>query len=170
MRSTDTSSHILSFAIAFAIITVLSRITLFWDLPGAAIVATPAWGIAGALLLAGIALLRERKDLRTLTLTPLGFGWGLVFLFFTDWLCRRYSLFQGPAFRGEILLGALVTFALLRRRSLSPFPLLPGLAALLLFCVFLAESNSRLLFSDDHTVFFFRLSLLKEKFPQIPAL
>jgi hypothetical protein len=77
-------------------------------------------------------------------------------------------LFEGPAIRGEILIGALVMFALLRRWWGTFLLYLPLASAALLVWSFAIASDGHLLFSDDHAMFLFRLKLLKENFPSIP--
>ena len=93
---------------------------------------------------------------------------GLFAIFLTDWIVRPWSFFQGPSIRGELILVAFIAYGLLgirwKRYSLC-FPLFS--IGLILWSFFL-ESRGRLLFSDDHAMFIFRLKLLAENFPNIP--
>jgi hypothetical protein len=93
---------------------------------------------------------------------------GIAALFFSDWLTRPYSLFQGPDIRGELLLGALIVWGFLKRGWRPLLLALPVIASLLATWSFFLRSNGALLFSDDHAMFLFRLKLLKENFPFIP--
>jgi hypothetical protein len=93
---------------------------------------------------------------------------GLILIFFSGWLCRPYNLFQGPSIRGPLILATIIAAVLplsaWRRLLLAS----PVVASLLFVYSFFAESQGRLLFADDHAMFFFRLQLLKENFPSIP--
>ena len=93
---------------------------------------------------------------------------GVAALFFSDWLTRPYSLFQGPDIRGELFLGALIVGGVMKRGWRPLLLVLPAIASLLATWSFFLRSNGALLFSDDHTMFLFRLKLLKENFPFIP--
>lgn len=93
---------------------------------------------------------------------------GLVAILVSDWICRPWGLYQGPLIRGEIVVGALAMYALLRgpwQRVLLFWPI--ATVAMIIWSFFLASRGS-ILFSDDHAMFLFRLKLLKENFPQIP--
>ncbi len=112
-----------------------------------------------AVMIGGKAALRFR---------PEGFALGMPALFFTDWLSRGYNFFQGPNIRGEILLlGLLGTWLIIRLGRLS-LTILPWLTSLVCFYAFFHEAQGRLLFSDDHASFQFRLQSLKDNFPVIP--
>lgn len=104
------------------------------------------------------------RDFTDLFVWPLG----LFSVFLTDWIVRPWSFFQGPSIRGELILAGLAAYALLgirwKRYSLG----LPIFSIAVIFWSFLLESHGRLLFSDDHAMFIFRLKLLIENFPNIP--
>jgi hypothetical protein len=123
------------------------------------------------ILLVGVAMVVVGFLKRSTTPSPISY-WpytcGLFLVFFSDWLTRGYNFFQGPSIRGEILLFSVISAFILSNARLSLFRVMPILAGLLLFFSFLIESDGRILFSDDHSVFFYRLSLLKEQFPSIP--
>lgn len=93
---------------------------------------------------------------------------GLAAIWLSDWICRPWGLFPGPTVRGELIIGTVATFALLRGPWRTFFLWWPLFSIALLFWSFNLASQGALLFSDDHTMFLFRLKLLKEHFPRIP--
>lgn len=94
------------------------------------------------------------------------FPWIIIF---TSWLTLSYNLLRGPSIRGEILLFGIVAAISIRRSAwLKYIYLLPLITGAGLAIVFLNSADGRLLFSDDHSVFFYRLQLLKKFFPSIP--
>jgi hypothetical protein len=95
-------------------------------------------------------------------------AFGLIAIYFSDWLGRPWGFFASPLIRGELLLGIGVMHLLLKGQWSRFFAALPIASALLLLWSFDVASNDRLLFSDDHTMFMFRLRLLRENFPSIP--
>lgn len=100
--------------------------------------------------------------------SPFVWNFGLVLIFLSAWLCRPYSFFQAPWFRKEIALAAVVAYAMTYTSWRRFFVALPLITSLLSVVTFFTESAGRLLFSDDHAMFIFRLKLLKENFPFIP--
>ena len=92
----------------------------------------------------------------------------LALVFISDWMSRPYNLLQGPIIRGEIIIFSIFTFYILSKKLERLFNLLPILTILTCAAVFLQVSAGRLIFSDDHGVFLFRLHLLKQNFPFIP--
>lgn len=142
------------------------------DLP--AIIPSGRFLILPALLLASFvgwrAVTLHRRPLVTLTdLThPVAWCGGLLALFFSDWFSRPYNLFQGPSIRGELILAAALTWALLQRGLTPLLRFLPIAASLVAIWSFFLRSQGNVLFSDDHAMFLFRLKLLKENFPFIP--
>jgi hypothetical protein len=96
-------------------------------------------------------------------------SFGLIIIFLSDWLVRPWGLFKGPAIRGEILVGAMICYLLMRKQLWSRFfSIWPLIVSGLLIWSFYLAANGMLLFSDDHPMFLFRLKLLKENFPNIP--
>ncbi len=94
---------------------------------------------------------------------------GLLIILLSDWLVRPWGLFKGPTIRGEILVGAIICYLLMRKRIwIQFFSIWPLIASGLLIWSFYLAANGMLLFSDDHPMFLFRLKLLKENFPNIP--
>jgi len=92
----------------------------------------------------------------------------LPILFFSDWLDRRFILYVGYTIRGELLLSAICMYLLLHFRQ---HPLLKSIllaCPILLLVVFWIASEGRLIMSDDHPTFMYRLTMLKENFPLIP--
>lgn len=144
-----------------------------WSTSGTII--TPAGrvtAVAGALCL-GIGFLqtlwirRQLPKIRDFA-HPIIWTLGLVTIFFSDWLVRPWSLYQGPSIRGELIWGGLFSYFFFRTRWQSYSILLPLLSAGLLFWSFLLTADGRLLFSDDHAMFIFRLKMLVNNFPNIP--
>jgi len=144
-----------------------------WQPNGPLLLPSGSYALIPALLLSFIAChrwmrLSERPTLRSLRITPQGVAVGLFVVFVSDWFDRSYNFFPSPFVRGEILLfGACFLLVPSRWKERSLRLLLP-LSALALAATFFTESNGRLLYSDDHPSFFFRLSMLKERFPWIP--
>ncbi len=121
--------------------------------------------LGAGLLLAFIAI----KERTLIVLPSVSIGiFGLLLIFCTDWLDTPYSILRGPSIRGEILLGALIFYTLLKNGKLKLLQWLGPLSALGLLATILIATQDRLIFSDDHPVFLQRLILLKENFPWIP--
>jgi hypothetical protein len=92
----------------------------------------------------------------------------LAAVFLSDWLCRGHTFFQGPSIKGEILLASMLGWFIIRRGRLGLINWLPWAGVLILAYSFFRESGGRVLYSDDHSVFMYRLQLLKENFPAVP--
>jgi len=162
------ASVLFSFAIGLGLFLCLAGQTNYWSPHGEVLFDTTRSVIPVVICLFVASFILCGAKLASLTLNPLGFGAALFVLFFSDWLTRPYSFFAGPSIRGELLLGTAVTLLLLGRKwkpFLSVFSLL--VPVMLIWC-FLTEADGRLLFSDDHPAFLYRLKLLKENFPNIP--
>jgi hypothetical protein len=166
--------HILaSFGLLLIVLGLSGGAWFLWDRSGDAMVPAGRYlGDAGALAIAlayGLSVIGRRRLLNLTEFTDARtWSLGLIAIVFSDWICRPWGLFEGPTIRGEILVGALVMFSLLRRwwgTFLLYWPL--ASSALLLWSFWIA-SDGQLLFSDDHAMFLFRLKLLKENFPSIP--
>lgn len=140
----------------------------FWGLDGPTVIPAFRYSAIIAILLLGTGLFAGGFSFRALIPHPGGFAFILGLLFFTEWLTYDYSFLKGPSIRGEIVLGFIIGLALFRNR-LQPFhPALIVATSLLLAAVFINLSQGRILFSDDHPVFYYRLQLLKDNFPYIP--
>jgi hypothetical protein len=125
------------------------------------------FAVAVALGAVGIIGLRRRPTLQDFA-HPGVWSLGLVAVFFSSWLCRPYSFFQGPDFRREIAVATVVACAL----SFIPWKrlllVIPIATSLWSIWTFLKQARGSILFVDDHAMFIFRLKLLKENFPSIP--
>lgn len=94
---------------------------------------------------------------------------GLIALYISDWVTRPWGLFKGGAVRGELFVGFILSYLLIKKgQAIRFFTLWPLIVVALLVWSFKIASNGSLLFSDDHAMFLFRLKLLKENFPNIP--
>lgn len=166
------------FTIAISLLISASTIgpIRWWSLDGAVLISrTSAFVGAGILLItsiwAGLAhshysvkrLWRLLSpNIRTLTFLP----WLIIA---SSWLTLSYNLLRGPSIRGEIILFALISFFVIKRVAwLRYIAYLPLVSAVFLILTFLNNADGRLLLSDDHSVFFYRLQLLKSFFPHIP--
>ena len=99
-----------------------------------------------------------------------GFLFSLIVVFLTDWFTRRYNFFLGAEMRGEIILFSVLGYVYwYRLRNSRVWKWLLAFLVIALIGSFYVSSGGYLLFSDDHPVFFYRLSLLKENFPNIPV-
>jgi hypothetical protein len=143
-----------------------------WDLTGIELLPAGRY-ILGVALVSGLLSLaffaRDRRPpSREELADPRVWALGLVALFISDWICRPYAFFQGPTIRGELILGALCSYALFKGRWRGLLVFLPVASSILLFHTFISVSKGALLISDDHAMFLFRLRLLKQNFPFIP--
>lgn len=161
-------TQLLSLAIMLFIFASLSRTISFWNYDPNSYLLAGKWLTLLSLLLAlglGVSLKRAVLSFRPDVYMS---AVALLVLFLSDWLCRDYSLLKGPSVRGEIILGGLAFIGILRSQSKAFINVIALGAILLLIACFFAESSGRLLFSDDHPTFLYRLMLLKEHFPFIP--
>jgi hypothetical protein len=162
-------------SITLGIFALLGGRPRLWEVTGYTILngSTSAL-VTISLLLALLTAFKLRKRLSERSLVQgivAGGSLTAALVFATDWFSRSYSLFRGPGCRGEIVVCTALSYALLkgsRARLLKALPVFAGLAALLAWALFLNHANGRTLVSDDHSVFFYRLQLLKEHFPFIP--
>lgn len=164
-----TLSTLLSWSTLALLLALISRRLHWWDsggsnlLPLRAILAPLSAALIGCIIVAG--RLWRTSPLR---ISPNVCAVGLVVYYFSDAFSRPYSLFLESAIRGEIILCGLVAYLLLRKTKLSlGLPLLL-ISILTMATAFLERSGGAPLHSDDHSVFFFRLSLLATEFPNIP--
>jgi len=143
-----------------------------WSDSGPIILPSGTYGFIFGLLLLAISFLLHYSTAREsrvkLTIEPFGASIGVVFLFLSDWLCRSYNLFQAPIIRGEIILALLIVVTLLPKRKALQYFIALLLALALLWISFFTTAAGRMLVSDDHATFVFRLMSLKENFPFIP--
>jgi hypothetical protein len=122
--------------------------------------------IVVTLLALAVALAIGGRRLPSLKLSA--FLLAIIAWFLSDALTRQYSWFYGLPIRGEILLcGAFGLWLLVR----APQRVLVGVAvvaALLPAIAFLSHLGSRLMISDDHASFYYRLLMLREQLPFVP--
>lgn len=162
------ASFLLSAGVSTCLLSVLLGPLVFGD------ASTPAlWGNGKPLLVLGLlavlsAALVVKHQWRSLSMAPSGAVVALALLFLSDWITRHYSLIPGAWARGEILLlGALFVSVYSARRTWI-------LAVVAIACIvmaisaFLAISQGMPILGDDHAVFLYRITLLRERFPWIP--
>jgi len=163
------ASFLFSFAVSLALFSVLAGRSDLWEEGGVSFILSSFWGVVASGVLLLIALGLARFKFQTISVSASGFTLGLVVLFFSDWLTRGYSLLQGPSIRGEIILGALLIYIVIKACGWKVLKYLTPLICLIFSWNLLRYSGGGLLFSDDHPVFFYRLSLLKAHFPFVPS-
>ena len=162
------ASFLFVFGLTLSVFGASAGSLTLWQANGTSLLPGGSATMAAGAALIVLALVLVRFSWRRLELYPADAALGPALVFLSDWLVRSYSFFQGPSIRGEILLLSFLSLFIVRREN-SRFWTGYLIAALALVCsCFFVESGGRLLFSDDHTVFFFRLSLLRENFPSIP--
>lgn len=115
----------------------------------------------------GLLGLKRRPSLKDFA-SPGIWALGLVAVFFSSWLCRPYSFFQGPEFRRELAVATAAALAISFMSWKRVLIALPVVTSIWGIWTFLDQSGGALLFVDDHAMFIFRLKLLKENFPSIP--
>ena len=141
--------------------------TLFGGLAygGGALVLSPLSLIIIALLT--IAWCWQSKRLNAL-LDPGAWMAVLGMYLASDFCLRQYSFIQGESRELELLCGFLVCL-IIPRRFLRPLIFLSlFLAVAGAALIFLSTCRGRLIFSDDHPTFYYRLWLLRHNFPFIP--
>lgn len=124
--------------------------------------------LLGAALVCLVSALIGQGRRAFATLSPLPFLATFWVLILSDWFARGFTLFQGPGFRGELIVAALLSGYLLARRVRISFTPIFALSVLLVAAEFILASGGVPLLMDDNGVFFFRLELLKRFFPHIP--
>ncbi len=161
-------AFLVSLALALGGFAILRGPYIFWNVEGTGVVPSGTYLtlLAAALGCLGGAIQFVTKSRRYFSLA--GFAAALPLIFFSDWLCLRYSFLQAPSVRGELICAFLLSLLLLRVRRLGFFFCWTLLASILLFHGFFSEAAGRLIFSDDHASVFYRLTLLQSQFPAIP--
>jgi hypothetical protein len=164
---------LLSLAAVLTLLAVSGGSWFFWSptppalIPSGRYLALAAVAFLVAGFLSGYAVKRQRPRLEDFASARV-WTLGLVAIFCSAWMCRPYSFFQAPWFRKDIVIAAVVAYALSYSSWKRFFIALPVLTSLISIGTFLKESSGQLLFVDDHAMFIFRLKLLKENFPSIP--
>lgn len=166
--STGWSNLIIGLALGIGILGILGAPLNLWSRDGWQLIPSKTLALGGALLLGGLGVVLARGRPAQLVPTSVGGGLILLLLFISDWLTHGYNLFQGPSIRGEIILLGALMWWVLRRSALGVLNLVALLAPLGIAITFFNVADGRLIFSDDHPVFLFRLISLKENFPFIP--
>ncbi len=161
---------LVSLGTAILIFGLFSGVVRFWNTNGEVLL--PSFRFAAfagvPLFLTGI-IAGGRSLLKTWPLLhPSPFFAALAACFWTDWLCRDYSLLQGPSIRGPLIIFAALSCLLLSQRSVMFLRVSAVLGPVLLFSAFIFTSGGRLIYSDDHPSMLHRLQMLKEHFPAIP--
>jgi hypothetical protein len=162
------ANHLLSVGLTLVIFGIIASTARLWQFNGPRFIPSGSYTLIPALACAVLALWSARRTATPLTITPLGGAAGLLLVFISDWFDRSYNFFPNPSVRGEILLGGGLLLLLGNALIVRVAKWLPWISAAVLALVFLSEGQGQLLFSDDHPSFLFRLSLLREQFPQIP--
>lgn len=158
----------LTFGVCQVIIFVMAKELAIWDQHLFPFKIHWSVGMFIGILICLAGLYKFQTLKRRIKFDALALVCTVGFLFVTDWLNRDYSLLHGPIIRGEIILFTFIAYLILSKNKIVHvhYFLIPVCVAL--FWTFISRGNGQLIFSDDHTVFFYRLSLLKENFPNIP--
>lgn len=161
---------LVSLGTAILIFGLFSGVVRFWDTNGEVLLPSFRYAafVGVPLFLTGLFAGGRSVFGAFPLLHPSAFIAALGVSFWTDWLCRDYSLLQGPGIRGPIIIFAGLSFLLLAQRSVIFLRASAVLAPLLLLASFISVSEGRLLYSDDHPSMLHRLQMLKEHFPAIP--
>ncbi len=161
-------SNLFSFGLVLILFALFHGKLVFWHDKGFKLIPKSSELIYfGALLVLIGKSLNYRFGFHGL-IRPEIFIWGLILVFFSDWLDDTYNFFQGPAIKGELIVCFLLSYFLLTKKLQNFYYLFFIFVISLLFFSFFQISSGRLIFSDDHTAVFYRLNLLKEHFPNIP--
>lgn len=162
-----------SILFALSLIGALSGTLKFFGAEGLVPFPALVWKSTGALTLLWIlwSKLRLRRIPRC---SPGVFFLTFILLLFSDFVARTFTFFPGTEIRAlVIVLGLFLFFAV---QTLVPLTRLEEIFSerMLLFfqcllaLLFFKYAHGRLLFSDDHPSFLYRLHLLREHFPLIP--
>lgn len=162
---------LLSFTSGFSI-SVFGR-----ELGGSFFSLNPSYFFLCFIVLYLYASIRGRKFF-TLELNYNYFTFGFFILLFSNFVLRRFSFYSGDSvFFDAISFGFVISIIVLiykrflikyfRQETLLVIVLLLSLQAYFSY-LFLNYSAGRLIFSDDHPSFLYRIELLKRFFPNIP--
>lgn len=160
----------LSFSLGLILFLLMSGSLSFWQVQRVQQLGAfrETFLLPGLVLLVSLAFFLVAKKKPSLRVS--GFVFSLPAIFFSDWTTRRFSFFEGPLIRGELVLISLLmffTWSKAKKTSFWRWTLFFSLGFFI--CLFAGQIGGRLLISDDHAVFFYRLAILKENFPNIPA-
>jgi hypothetical protein len=155
---------LLSLGIIILIFTVVIGETTLWSIEGFHLIYSRTFGFAAGISLTALGAFLSFPCPPPLLIPILG----LPLVLFSNWLIFSYNFFQGPSIRGEIIVGAFFSLFLITKKPSLFWRFLLLAAAAGIALSFLFESRGRIIFSDDLSVFFYRLELLKRHFPHIP--
>ncbi|MEZ4754011.1 MAG: hypothetical protein R3A13_06815 [Bdellovibrionota bacterium] len=158
--------NLISVGVLILVISLLSGNLKFLDHSGFTIIPSAKFGLALGLLICISGFLLNKSLPKSLNL--ISFSLGLLILILSNWIVHTYNLVQGPWIRGEIFTLSVVSFICLQLQPRKFIKSLPYIAIVILLYAFFSTSAGRLLHSDDHPTFLYRLSLLKATFPNIP--
>ncbi len=162
--------HLFTVGLFLTILGPLSGTLRFWQTEGP--VLSPAGSITtiiGLILVAWSYISSYRRNKTLPPITAIGCLACFLVLFLSDWICRPYSLVRGPEIRGEIIVASLIALYFVAKNKLESFGFWSlVVTSLTLVFLFLQAADGKFIFSDDHSVVIYRLSLLKENFPFIP--
>ena len=171
--ATPLSFRLITLAVILGIFGILAGGFSFWDESNFHISPALSYTSIFAIipLIWGLLLLRRSRSVfnwKDFYFCPQSACFGLFLVFFSDWLTRGFNLFQGPMIRGELIAVFLILIIFFKTLSRSAFLTVAISASFLLFAAFIHQSNANPILSDDHASFIFRLTLLKDNFPNIP--
>lgn len=171
MKNTSFRSLLFSLSGVFVVYFLLAYSFSFWQIKSPQSIEKP-WGIVCIFSsLAALILIKELCNKKVAELFNIYvFALGLLLFFFGDWTTRNYNFVgEQVTIRGEIILFTLALFLIPTKKFARLINTICALLALLICYSFFEASHGKLLFSDDHSVFFYRLELLKQHFPHIPV-
>lgn len=161
-------AFLLSIGLVFLLIGGLAGQLRLWTDDGVILAAAFRYVALIALPIIVYAYMWSRRSGRPLALDPGGFAFGLVLIFFSGWLDNDFALLHGAAIRGELILLSLLPALLWPRARSALIYCVAFITPVLLIWCFAQVAAGRLIFSDDHAVMIYRLTLLKQNFPSIP--
>ena len=162
------SSAFFPLSLAFALIAFSHGGLHLFDTSNISIFPSTWTVFAFAVVLLLFSLWQRVYRKKLFTIEPFYFSIVLALLLLSDAPYRRFNFFQSEWVRFELVCGILIAalgIKFLPRYFLSLILIFSSTIAIFSFYL---ESNGRLLFSDDHGPFLFRLIQLKENFPNIP--
>ncbi len=162
MNKKNLLSFFITLLFCVSLQAYLAKGIVFWHSHGTQILPPGSYIIF--LLIISVAL----KIILKLETSPWAFLTWLWILFFSDWIDRPYNFMQGLSIRGEIILFSLLTLLIIKYRKFAIFNFMPIIGMMVCSFSFIALSEGKILFTDDHTTFFFRFQQLKGNFPNIP--
>lgn len=164
----SSASFLISFGLGLTLFLFLAGRIYFWEPGGIELLPSGSYGVLLASIFTALGLAAWRSSGQKFEINLVAVAAVLVVLFFTDWICRGYSMLQGPTIRGEIFALGVLSIPLIFSNKLSLLRIVAIIGPLLYLWCFLETSHGRLLVSDDHAANFYRVWLLNEHFPFVP--